>query len=245
MTAMRVLLGTHYFESHRGGIEIVAGQLARQFGTLGASVTWLACDASPPPGPACGRAVPLPAWNGIERRFGLPLPLPGLRAMARIWREVRRADGLQLHDSLYPSNVAILIAARLLRKPVVIVQHIGEVPYANRWLRHLMAAGNALVARPMLRAADRVVFISRTSAAFFATVRFRRAPLMIPNGVDATLFHPRAAATSVAALRGRLGLPVEGPVALFVGRFVDKKGLPILERLARLRDRHPPRLQPQ
>lgn len=230
---MRVLLGTHYFESHRGGIEIVAGQLARQFAALGAAVTWLACDASAPPDPACGRAVPLPASNLAERRLGIPLPIPGLRALARIWREVRRAEAVQLHDSLYPTNVALLIAARLLGRPVVIVQHIGLVPYTNPWLRRLMAIGDALVARPMLHAADRVAFISRTGVDHFATVRFRAPPVLIPNGVDGSIFYPRDADISVAALRQDLGLPVDRPVVLFVGRFVDKKGLPILACLAR------------
>ena len=230
---MRVLLGTHYFESHRGGIEIVAGQLARQFTARGASVTWVACDASAPPGPACGRAVPLPASNFAERRLGVPLPIPGLRALVRIWREVRQADAVQLHDSLYPTNVAILIAARLLGRPVVIVQHIGLVPYTNPWLRRLMKLGNAVVARPMLRAADRVAFISRTGMDHFATVRFRAPPMLIPNGVDGSIFRPRDADMPMAALRRELGLPVDRPVILFVGRFVDKKGLPILASLAR------------
>ena len=230
---MRLLLGTHYFESHRGGIEIVAGQLARQFAARGATVTWLACDASASPDSSCGRAVPLPAWNFIERRLGVPLPIPGLRALARIWREVRRADAVQLHDSLYPTNVALLIAARLHGRPVVIVQHIGHVPYTNPWLRRLMALGNALVARPMLRAADRVVFISRTGADYFSTVRFRGPVQVIPNGVDGSIFRPRDDRASLIALRQDLGLPAHRPVVLFVGRFVDKKGLPILACLAR------------
>ena len=50
---MKLLMATHFFESHRGGIEIVAGRLAREFARTGIEVTWLATDASPPPDTTC------------------------------------------------------------------------------------------------------------------------------------------------------------------------------------------------
>ena len=47
---MRLLIVSAYFDSHRGGIEIVAGQLAREFSRAGEDVVWLAsgteCSAS-------------------------------------------------------------------------------------------------------------------------------------------------------------------------------------------------------
>ena len=82
------------FESHRGGIEIVAGQLARQFRELGHSVSWLAADASSPPaGNSVGdRVLPLRACNALERWADIPLPLPGFAAFKAIKREVAWAD---------------------------------------------------------------------------------------------------------------------------------------------------------
>ena len=47
-----------------------------------------------------------------------------------------------------------------------------------------MRAANALIARPLLARAHQVVFISCTTAAYFAKVRFRRPPQFIFNGVD-------------------------------------------------------------
>jgi glycosyltransferase involved in cell wall biosynthesis len=60
----------------------------------------------------------------------------------------------------------------------------------------------------------------------------------IPNGVDTTRFRP-ASPEEKAALRQRLGLP-SGPIAVYSGRFVTYKGLPLLLRVwDELRERLP------
>jgi glycosyltransferase involved in cell wall biosynthesis len=236
---MRLLMCSAYFESHRGGIEIVAGRLARELQRLGVRVTWLASDASPVPadadGAAGGRLRPVAAWNITERRLGIPLPLPGLAAVMAIWREVRAADAVLLHDSLYPMNVVAMLTARWHRKPVVLTQHIAAVPYSNPVLRAIMATANTLITRPMLAAADQIVFISTAVAGQFARVRFKAPPRLIFNGVDGGVFSLPAAGFDRQAARAALGLPTETPIALFVGRFVEKKGLHLIERLARRR----------
>jgi len=235
--SMRVLIGSAYFESHRGGIEIVAGRLARQLQRRGAQVAWFATDGSPPPETAssCGVSLPIGAWNITERRLGLPLPLPGPRGVATIWREVRSADAVLLHDSLYPTNVVAMLASRWHHKPIVLAQHIAAVPYRNPLLRGLMSAANALIARPMLASADQVVFISAAVMRHFAHVPFKAAPRLIFNGVDTDVFRLPPTDCDKDGALASLGLPVDRPVVLFVGRFVQKKGLHLIERLARRR----------
>jgi glycosyltransferase involved in cell wall biosynthesis len=233
---MRVLVCSAYFESHRGGIEIVAGQLAREFCSLGHSVSWLAADASNPPSrtSAAGEAIPLRAINASERWLNIPLPIPGLSAFRIIKREVARADVVHLHDALYPAHMLALVLARRLGKPVVLTQHIATVPYRNSVLRLLMRAMNRLLARPMLACADQVVFISKRTAKAFQDVDYRRPPRIIFNGVDTGLFRPARDAAEKAQARRRFGLAPNRPVALFVGRFVEKKGLELLRQAARL-----------
>jgi len=79
----------------------------------------------------------------------------------------------------------------------------------------------------MLRAADQVVFISDTVRQHFASYRMKRSPLLQFNGVDTGVFHPGGEE------RAAFGLPESGLLAAFVGRFVEKKGLSILEAVAR------------
>lgn len=220
---MRLTLVTHYFPTHRGGVESVAGEIARRLGGDGIEVTWHASDsdAMPPasPGVTC---VAARAWNGIERRSGIPYPLWSPNALRDLARSIARSDAVHLHDCLYVPSIFAFLAARWHRVPVLVTQHVGAVPYRNPLLRMLLGAANRIVGGMILGRAEQVVFISDAVRQYFQRfVRFRRAPLCEPNGVDTDLFAPpprRAAAQPV--------------LLLFVGRFVEKKGLALLRQLA-------------
>src|SRR4051794_8996727 len=222
---MRLLTVTHFYETHGGGIERVAGHLNRHLAALGHETVWAASDCDPLPAPETARAVPLACRNFIERLTGLPMPIPTPGALARLRRVVGESDAIIVHDGLYATSVAALRAARRAGKPVLLVQHIAGIPFRSRLLRLAMRVANAFVTAPMLRAADQVVFISETTAAHFAGTRLKRPPSTAFNGVDTEIFRPAYAGEKDAARRD-FGLG-QGPVALFVGRFVEKKGLAV------------------
>src|SRR5579875_846585 len=100
--------------------------------------------------------------------------------------------------------------------------------------RLLMVLADRFIARPMLARADRVAIVSEITARHFSQVRFRSTPELIFNGLDTEVFHPVAQSRRLE-LRSALGLEPDRPIALFVGRFVEKKGLPILAHMARIR----------
>ena len=116
----------------------------------------------------------------------------------------------------------------------MIVQHVGTVPYDNWLLRALMRFANRAFTKPMLRGADQVVFISQITRNYFQRFRYKKPPTILFNGVDTNFFSPAPDPSGKAALRGCFGLPLDSKVALFVGRFVNKKGIPVLETMARL-----------
>ena len=235
---MKVLLVTHYYSSHAGGIEIVAGTLATLI-AASHEVVWLAsdCDSVPAGSGAAIRFVPMRSNNAIERITGLPFPIWGPRSLVRVWREMRDADVVHLHDVVYLGNWAAFLCAVLQGKPIVITQHVGFIPYRSRALRFLLRLVHATVGRAMLGAATQVVFVSRVVQEYYTGfVRFRRPPMLIANGVDTGTFVPAGRADRDLA-RASLLLPASGAVLLFVGRFVEKKGLHILEALStRMRD---------
>jgi glycosyltransferase involved in cell wall biosynthesis len=228
---MRIALVTHYFPAHRGGVELVAGHIARLLvARHGAEIAWHASDCDAPPAIPGVSAVPARAWNGLERRFGVPYPLWSRAALRSLARAVREADAVHLHDCVYQPNVIAYAAARRAGKPVLVTQHVGMVPYRNPALRAALFAAYRVLGRTVLAGAAQVAFVSDTVRNYFAHfVAFRSPPVLVPNGVDHAVFHPVDDARR-AALRAELG--VLGPLLLFVGRFVEKKGLPMLRALA-------------
>jgi glycosyltransferase involved in cell wall biosynthesis len=81
--------------------------------------------------------------------------------------------------------------------------------------------------------ADQVVFISDTVQSWFQQfVRFRRPAQLIPNGVDIHIFS-YVSSDEQDTLRQTLNLPVDRPVILYVGRFVEKKGIRLLRDVVR------------
>lgn len=228
---MRIALITHYFPAHRGGVELVACALARELAARhGAEIEWHASDSDPPPAIPGVRCVPAKACNAIERRLGFPYPLWSPRALWRAGRAARRVDALHLHDCLYLPNLVAYVAARFAGRPVLVTQHVGMVPYRSAFLRVLLSAANRIFGRLVLGGATQVVFISDSVRRYFERfVRFRAPPLLLANGVDTAVFRP---ADKRQALRTELKVPEGALLFLFVGRFVEKKGLRVLHELA-------------
>lgn len=222
---MRILSVSHFFETHGGGIERVAGHLCRRFARAGYQVGWAASASDPAPSAPLD-IVPLSCWNPTERFIGLPMPIPGPRAMARLARAVRNSDLVIVHDALYATSIATMLLARHYRKRSVLIQHIAGIPFSSPFLRGLMRLANRLVTRPMLKAADERVFISDTVRHDLLGPSPSSSYTLLFNGVDTSVFFPpkNLAAPSTGSRR-----------VLFIGRYVEKKGLAVLRALARLR----------
>jgi glycosyltransferase involved in cell wall biosynthesis len=228
---MRLLVVSSYFDTHPGGLEVIAGRLAAELSLRGCDVEWLATDATAPAAGAV-RSVALRAWNGIERWFGLPLPVPGPGAIARIGERVRASDVVLIHDTLYLTSICAFLSAKLHRKPVLIVQHLGDALFRNGLVQTLMRLGERIVTRPMLSTADQVVFISQTVASHFGSTRLRRPAPISFSGIDTGVFRPPDSAAGKARLRADMGFAPDRPVLLYVGRFVETKGLDLLRDIA-------------
>ena len=180
----------------------------------------------------------LRASNFVERTIGVPFPIPTPGALWKLWQEVRGTDVVIIHDCLYLTNIATYLFARFAGIPVIVTQHIGLVSYSNPALRTLMKLANVFVTRNILKNAQQVVFISDTTRRYFDRVRFKSAPVVIFNGVDTEVYRPPYDSKTTEQRRCDFGLPADRPVILFVGRFVEKKGLAVFRRMVSIATRY-------
>jgi glycosyltransferase involved in cell wall biosynthesis len=232
-TAIRVLAVSHYFVSNGYGIERIAERLNEQLRAQGYRVRWLASTVEN----SVARSLPsgvddvgIPSWDGIREATDLGWPLFAPWWLPRIFREVWRADIVHLHEAFFPLHQVVLWIAVLLRRPIVITQHIADMPIRGLVRGNLVRLANLLMTRPAYAFADCIVYYSRRTQAQLGHLS-RGKEAFVWNGCDSELFHP-VLQDQVGALRRELELRVDGVLTLFVGRFIEKKGLHLLRALA-------------
>jgi glycosyltransferase involved in cell wall biosynthesis len=224
-----VLLVTDYYPIHGGGLEIVAGQLATRLASM-AEIKWFAAGPAGGLGQSGLNLRPMRCWNGLERRLGLPVPIPSPKSLVAVVKAARASDVVWVHDLIYLANLVAALTAIAAHKPLVVTVHVGAIPYRNVAVRKIMAATLTVTGQLILRRAAAVSFVSeRVQGEFLARWRLRKAWL-IPNGVDFGTFKPLSRPDR-DRVRAELGLG-KRRVVLFVGRFVERKGLGLLHGLA-------------
>jgi glycosyltransferase involved in cell wall biosynthesis len=230
---MRILTVTHYQLPHWGGIELTAAALHARYRRLGHESVWLSSDL--PPAPPDEGQVRVAASDLPFRTVGVAYPLWGPGASATMRRWVEWCDVVNPHDCLYPGTLLALRWGRRLGRPLVLTQHAGPWPfYRSRVLRGVQLGAYHTLGLAVHRRVRQAVFISRAVQRWFGErVAYPLPPRFIANGVDGALFGPTDAAGRAAA-RQRLGLPAERHIALYVGRFLFMKGLPVIEQVARV-----------
>lgn len=174
------------------------------------------------PGSTLGRLRQNPLLGAL-----VPGLIAGLRRAVAAELRQRRFDCVHAHWLFPQGLVHTLGFARGSQPPLILTSHGGDLGLAQRWppLRTMLGA--------VVRRADRVTVVApgmrEQLAMLDRGIDLARVPV-IPMGVDLTRFRPALRNLAWPASRG-----LRPPVILFVGRLVEKKGLPILlEALARM-----------
>jgi D-inositol-3-phosphate glycosyltransferase len=230
----RILIVSHYFPPHLGGIENVAREQAKHLASVGFDVTVLTTAVGEAPGlrrQSDGYAVArVKAWNGINERTGVPFPVVGPSSIRSFVGLVRASDLVHVHDTLYMTSWLAGICCLVLRKPMVLTHHVGMIEHPSPLVTAVQRLVYATAGRAMVHIADRIIYFNSRVLGFLRGLGATDGQLeFVPNGVDTDVFHP-VDVIRKRRLRAELGLPVDAVLALFAGRFVPKKGYDILLR---------------
>lgn len=226
----RILIVSHYYPPHVGGIEIVAYNEATRHAALGHQVTVVTSKTQGDP--ASGlyegvRVVRVPAFNGLQSK-GIPFPIFSPILFFRLWRETRRADIVHIHDVFYISSFCAALVAQIHRRPTVITQHVAMVSHPSRATTMIERLVYLTSGKWVLRRSARVITINTRVQQFLVDLGVDPQKLVsMNNGVNMSIFH-KPTAKERASARKVFALPVNAFVVLFVGRFVSKKGFDVM-----------------
>lgn len=227
---LRILLVSHYYPPHVGGIENVVHDEAVRLAAQGHEVVVLTSGERTTTTLEEGvRVVRVRAWYGIEKRAGIPYPLmsPSLAGHALRW--AKWADVVHVHDCFYLTSWTARAAAALRRTPMVLTQHVGMIDHPSAAVQGIQRLVYGTAGRLIVRGARWVFTINDRVTPFVIGLGAKPERLsLLDNGVDGDQYRPALDAGERTRIRERHGLPTDRMLALFVGRFVPKKGFDLV-----------------
>jgi glycosyltransferase involved in cell wall biosynthesis len=229
---MKILMAIDYYRPHVSGLTLYVEHLAEGLARRGHEVRVLAHRHLP--------ELPLESEeNGVRvvrapvaARVGKALVSPAI--LARALREIPRSDVLHLHAPLVTA-VPLAFLGSTLRVPIVVTFHCDlQTPsdVGQRLVEGLARASQNFA----LERADRVITYTEDYARHTRPLadRLEKVGWILPPVAE-----PADTRRTAAEVRARLNAR-GSPVLLFLGRFAEEKGLPVLvEAFAAVRRRFP------
>ncbi len=134
MSMKRVVIVSHYYPPHHGGIETVANNQAKQLAANGYDVSVVTSSVAKDEvnGKIDGvQVLRVKAWNGLEKH-GIPFPVFAPTLLTTLNRQIKQAEIVHIHDAFYMSSLCATIIARLRKKPLLLTQHVEMVPHSSK-----------------------------------------------------------------------------------------------------------------
>ena len=220
---MKILIVTHYFLPHKGGIEFVAYNQAKELVKQGHEVTVVSSKVGDEPEEEILDGIKVKrvkAWNWFEKNIGVPYPVFSPKIFSLLNKEAKDADIIHVHDLFYLSAFAGAVASHLNKKPLILMEHV-ELVKTNRWIVNFIQEVVYLTyGRYIINHSNKILVCNEKVKNWFED---KEKVTMIFNGVDTNLFKPTTKENKIK-LRRKYSLPIDKKIILFAGRFVEKKG---------------------
>lgn len=236
---MKIAVFVSYLPPHVGGIEVVAESQVKALAAAGLNVSVItsACSSKPGLFKLNGYEIRrISAWNYFEEKMGVVFPVYSPSLLWHGYKAVRNADVVHAHDAFYLTSFTAALWARILRKPLILTQHVDMVPHPMKIVNLVQRIAYASTGRFILRSCKKVIVLNSRVKAFLIDRGIDEARIVfLPNGVDTSMFSP-STEQQKCALRRRYNLPEDKILALFVGRFVPKKGFAALLKVEAIKN---------
>lgn len=225
---LRLLIFSPYFAPHVGGLEGYVSDLddvllgSGEVDEITVFTPWL-----PPEGPLTERRGPgylVVRYPALELIPNFPVPKLWRREPWRALRSVGPSghDVFVSHTRFFLTSTLALVCARILRRPLLHVEHGSDyVQLSGRLPRMAARIYDLLLGRLLLRRADGVVAISHAAAAFVERLSGRKVEVVHRGMWTERLEAVQPDGEVLEWAEGR-------PVISFVGRLIDGKGVPDL-----------------
>ena len=231
---MRILMATNYQPPHMGGIEYAAGSLKRCWEESGHRVTWITTDIPRGGAPSAPDNIRIPALNTFETLFQINSPLIHPLYLRKIENEAREHDVINVHSLAPGLSSAVLRTALKHRRPAVVTQHVGVIPLKIPLLNVVQEKAICSAARNLVRKGGLLTFVGKAVREWFLAHAHlpENRVFMTPAGID---HHDYFFVNDGerGAFRKKWDLDRSPFNVLFVGRFYEKKGLPLLRQITR------------
>ena len=230
---MRILMATNYQPPHMGGIEYAAGSLKRCWEDAGHTVTWITTDIPRDGQPSTPDNIRIPALNCFESLFQVNSPVISPFSRKEIEKQVLEHDVINVHSLAPGLTSAVLDAALKNKRPTVATQHVGVIPLKFPLLDVLQKHVICSRANRLIREGALLTFVGKAVRDWF--VEEAKLPedriFMTPAGIDQQDFY-FVTEQERYAFRHKWQIDQNRLNVLFVGRFYEKKGLPLLQVVA-------------
>lgn len=192
MTARRVVIVTHYWPPHVGGIETVAAEQAHRLAARGWECTVMTSRLGDDPAVETHGRVSVHRYrclNAAERLVNVPVPIMSHRMYRDLTRVAARGDVVVAHGHAYLGSLYAARAASLANTPFVVVQHNPWVDYPHPvdWIER---AVDRTLGRWVLHQARTVIAVSEHTARYVGAIAPHAHTVVVHSGVDTRRFHP-------------------------------------------------------
>lgn len=191
---MKILIVTHYFHPHIGGIEIVAYNQAKELVKKGHKVTIITSKLQDEnnTGYKDGiKIIRVSASNFLEKKMGIPYPIFGLNLIRQTYNEIKKADIVHIHGHVYLTSLTATIIAKKLNKRIILTQHNTFISYNNILLNFTQKYADKLIGRYVIKSSDNIISVSKKTSEYInSIVNIKDKIRLSYNGVDINVFKP-------------------------------------------------------